>query len=29
MRVIKFCAYFAWVFAALLLISLREVVARD
>jgi len=28
MRVIKFCAYFAWVFAALLLISLREVVGE-
>jgi len=29
MRAINFCVYLAWVFCALLLISLREVVAGD
>ena len=29
MRTIKFCVYFAWVFCALLLTSLREAVAGD
>jgi len=29
MRTIKFCVYFAWVFCALLLTPLREVVSGD